>query len=311
MEFGSGLQSGGGRSPIAGAPTFRRDILPIIQAKCALCHGPGRANPRDWSDYATIVALKAAIDRRVWEVRDMPMGGGLDEEQRKLFHRWIQEGAQEGTSPDAPAPDPNPNPNPTPTPTPTSPTPNPQIISFTGQIQSLFRTKCSMCHGAGRANPKDWTDYATAYSNRDLIDRRVWVNRDMPLGGGLTDQERSEVHQWIAAGAPQDPSPSGPPDPTPVPSPTGTATPGPEPTLPGRGPIPPEVRGIFQNHCIRCHRIGGPRPDLADDAEINLFARQIEEKTEPGSSHPFEDPVRLNETEIGQLRAWIRLAKGL
>lgn len=299
------------RQAVNDSPTFLRDIKPLVQQKCAGCHGPGKMNPKDWTDYATASANKSLIDRRVWEIRDMPMGGSLEEAQRAMIHAWVSTGAPQGSADGAPAPTPTATstsaPEPTPTTTPTT-TPNPGTTpTYLGRIQGIFQARCTMCHGAGKMHPKDWSDYATAFSNRALIDRRVWEVRDMPMGGNITDEERAEIHAWVAGGAPE----SGGAQPTPTATPTTTPSPTPTPTSTATStPVPSspvyvgDVQAIFQNRCTMCHGPGKMHPkDWSDYATAFSNRALIDRRVWEVRDMPMGG--NITEAERARIHQWI------
>src|SRR4051812_21877291 len=99
--------------PAAGAPTFNRDIAPILYANCVSCHRPGEVAPFSLIDYKTL--KKHADDiSTVTESRYMPPwkaepGHGdflyerrLSEPQIKLIKQWADAGAPEGNAKDLP-----------------------------------------------------------------------------------------------------------------------------------------------------------------------------------------------------------------
>lgn len=89
------------------APTFHRDVAPLLHAHCAVCHRPGQAAPFPLLTYAD--ARRRAADladvtaRRVMPPwlpgRDSPAfegARGLTEAERELLRRWAETGAPEG-----------------------------------------------------------------------------------------------------------------------------------------------------------------------------------------------------------------------
>ena len=76
-----------------GSVSFERDIRPVFQKKCTMCHGAGKARPADYSLFSTALANKAAINQRVVIKKDMPMGVSMDQKTRDLVAAWIQGGA--------------------------------------------------------------------------------------------------------------------------------------------------------------------------------------------------------------------------
>ena len=82
-------------------PSYMNDILPIVNATCALagCHEAGFVN----GDFTTYDGLKSKVDngsllQRAVEDKEMPPANSngpteLTEEQIKLFNCWIEDGA--------------------------------------------------------------------------------------------------------------------------------------------------------------------------------------------------------------------------
>ena len=77
---------------VTATPSFAKDIKPIFQAKCTMCHGSGKSRPENFTDYATAVANKSAINARVVENKDMPMGVSMDQGSRDLIGAWVNAG---------------------------------------------------------------------------------------------------------------------------------------------------------------------------------------------------------------------------
>ncbi len=97
------------------APTFDKDIAPIIYKNCAICHRPGEVAPFSLLTYHD-TGKRAKQIARVTEDRIMPPwkaepGFGqfandrhLTPDQIALFREWADSGAPEGSSADLPAP---------------------------------------------------------------------------------------------------------------------------------------------------------------------------------------------------------------
>jgi cytochrome c553 len=75
-------------------------------------------------------------------------------------------------------------------------------------VKPIFQAKCSSCHGAGKANPKDWLDADVASSNKELIFQRAIVQKNMPLGGSLSVSEAQLIAAWAKGSASKDSTPS-------------------------------------------------------------------------------------------------------
>ena len=77
------------------APTFTKEIKPIFEKRCSVCHGPN--NPHsipNWEDYDTSYNKRELIKDRVWTKRDMPMGATMPDSERDLVRKWVDGGAK-------------------------------------------------------------------------------------------------------------------------------------------------------------------------------------------------------------------------
>ncbi|MGH7273222.1 MAG: hypothetical protein ACREIQ_02020, partial [Nitrospiria bacterium] len=100
---------------LAEAPTFSKDIFPILQEKCIQCHRPGEMGPMSLSSYQEVRPWAAAIREAVLTQRmppwyaDAPRGfysndWRLSPEETDLMSRWVLARAPEGDPKDLPAP---------------------------------------------------------------------------------------------------------------------------------------------------------------------------------------------------------------
>ena len=94
------------------APTYVKDIRPIVMTKCFTCHHPGSMLP-DWTNYKTMVRKKTEVRRRIWDSwekdftrhyykQPMPAGYGLEAltittKERETMRDWVEAGAPYGT----------------------------------------------------------------------------------------------------------------------------------------------------------------------------------------------------------------------
>src|SRR5881394_3849466 len=97
----------------AAAPTFNKDIAPILYQNCATCHRPGEVAPFSLLTYQD-AAKRAGLIATVTKKRYMPPwkpepGYGsfahvrrLTDEQIALISEWAATGAQEGEAADRP-----------------------------------------------------------------------------------------------------------------------------------------------------------------------------------------------------------------
>ena len=95
------------------APTFNKDIAPILFERCAPCHRPGQAAPFALLEYQEVKERATKIVRMT-KARRMPpwlpeAGFGEFEGERRLtdaqiatIERWANEGAAEGEAADRP-----------------------------------------------------------------------------------------------------------------------------------------------------------------------------------------------------------------
>ncbi|WP_437812665.1 hypothetical protein [Sorangium sp. So ce1078] len=107
-------------APSAGAPTFHRDIEPLLQKSCLGCHAQGGTAPVSLASYESAKALAPIIAEET-EARRMPPWGALptDEcapprpfrgdlhlslDEIALLRAWSDAGAPEGDPADAPPP---------------------------------------------------------------------------------------------------------------------------------------------------------------------------------------------------------------
>jgi mono/diheme cytochrome c family protein len=95
----------------AKAPTYLRDVLPILMGKCARCHNDQSRFLQNWLDYRTASAKRWEIKRRVWDSwkgayfkQPMPTGNSpeseaITEEERTTIRNWVESGAICGVRP--------------------------------------------------------------------------------------------------------------------------------------------------------------------------------------------------------------------
>ena len=98
------------------APTYLRDILPVIMGKCSRCHNEQARFVYNWLDYRTAFADRWEIKRRVWDswkgtyfkesmpIANSPESFALTDEQRLLIRNWVMQGAVRGVVPPPGAP---------------------------------------------------------------------------------------------------------------------------------------------------------------------------------------------------------------
>jgi peroxiredoxin len=87
-------------------------------------------------------------------------------------------------------------------------------VTYSKQIARLFNKRCVECHHAGDIAPFSLTNYEEASGWAEMIAEVIDQGRMPPWHADpkfgkfsddrrLTDEERREIHEWVAAGAPQ------------------------------------------------------------------------------------------------------------
>lgn len=99
----------------AAPPTFHRDVLPVLQARCQSCHRPGEVAPMPLLTYQQARPWAKAMKTAVL-ARKMPPWGAdpavghfvndrrLSQEEMNTISAWADGGAPEGKAKDAPPP---------------------------------------------------------------------------------------------------------------------------------------------------------------------------------------------------------------
>ncbi len=154
--------------------TYIDHIRPIVEKSCFACHGEGSVMG-NWLDYQASYEKREAIYERVVVQRTMPIGAPLSEEEVALFREWVDQGAKEGAAP----------------------TP---VLSFEKDIKPIVQAKCLTCHGEYSTFGK-WMNYDESFAKKDKIMQRVVVDKTMPLGAPLSEEEINIFKEWINGGA--------------------------------------------------------------------------------------------------------------
>ncbi len=93
------------------APTYLRDIQPILMGHCSRCHNSQARFVYDWLDYKTAFRDRWEIKRRIWDswkgsyykesmpIQNSPESLLISEEDRQLIRDWVTSGAACGTQP--------------------------------------------------------------------------------------------------------------------------------------------------------------------------------------------------------------------
>jgi len=108
----------------AAAPTWAKDVAPILQARCQVCHRPGSIAPmslltyEDAKTFAPLIRLRIQartmppwhIDRTVG-IQDFKNDRALSDAEIRTITEWVDAGAPQGDPADAPTPVAWPDPN--------------------------------------------------------------------------------------------------------------------------------------------------------------------------------------------------------
>jgi mono/diheme cytochrome c family protein len=93
------------------APTFYRDVLPIVIGKCYRCHNQQTTFLNNWVDYNTTFGDRWELKRRVWDswkgdyfkqpmpTINSPESEAITEEERIVIKQWVDTGAVRGVAP--------------------------------------------------------------------------------------------------------------------------------------------------------------------------------------------------------------------
>ena len=115
-SFLASAQNGSATELTNHAPTYMRDVLPIIMGKCSRCHNEQAQFVYNWLDYRTAYADRGEIRRRVWDswkgtyfkesmpIANSPESFALTDQERLTIRNWVNEGATRGVAPPPGAP---------------------------------------------------------------------------------------------------------------------------------------------------------------------------------------------------------------
>ncbi|MCM2278127.1 MAG: hypothetical protein NDJ89_08625 [Oligoflexia bacterium] len=159
--------------------------------------------------------------------------------------------------------------------------------TYMKDIRPIIVEKCKSCHpGVG---PGDWLDFKQVKARAELIKFKVYVNKSMPMGGTMTDEQRKLFADWVDLGAvesapdsapgnggdttqPADPAPAPSTEPAPAPSTEPTTSPVPAPT----GCVTFEqLKPVIQNRCQLCHGSMAPEKNWSTYASAFLKRDRI------------------------------------
>jgi len=113
LTLGCALIAGAANTP-AQQPTFNKDVLPILQKNCQMCHRPGEVAPMSFMDYKDTRPWAKAIKSAVLTSKMPPWYADakyghfrnerkLSETERQTLANWADAGAPEGNAKDRPA----------------------------------------------------------------------------------------------------------------------------------------------------------------------------------------------------------------
>lgn len=105
----------GGSAQDADAPTFSRDVAPILQSKCQACHRPGQIAPMSLLAYDDcrpwVKSIREQVAKRAmppWHaargLREYQNDRSLSDAEVETIVRWAEAGAPQGDAKDLPPP---------------------------------------------------------------------------------------------------------------------------------------------------------------------------------------------------------------
>ena len=100
---------------LVAAPTFHKDVLPILQSRCQSCHRPGEVAPMPFMTYQQVRPWAAAIQQAVALQKMPPWGAAathgkfandpsLTKAEKETLAAWVAAKTPEGDPKDAPKP---------------------------------------------------------------------------------------------------------------------------------------------------------------------------------------------------------------
>jgi len=202
--------------------TWASGIAGILSASCGTCHGASAAGGLNVTDYdalmdaGVVVPRNPGSSRLIQKIEGGTHFGRLSAENLATVRRWIENGAPRG----APAPEPAEPEQPQEEPvTPEQPSEQPEepeavetegegpLYYWDADIQSIFESRCTACHGAARVGGFDFRTFQSLMEsglivagdpdNSRLV-RKIEIENHP---GTLTPEEISEIRAWISHGA--------------------------------------------------------------------------------------------------------------
>jgi mono/diheme cytochrome c family protein len=164
--FGTAAPPTGPHGSTNEAPTYLRDVRPIVMRRCARCHNEQARFVYNWLDYQTAHSDRGEIARRVWNswkgtyfkesmpIANSPESLAITDDERETIRNWVLNGANKGVPP-------------------------PPVIAKNkdekiAMGQRIFSTICAACHqptGRGVPNvfpPLAGSDFLNADKNRAI-----------------------------------------------------------------------------------------------------------------------------------------------
>ncbi len=158
---------------------YLHDAAPIINNKCAVCHGQTGGKQPDLNSYANLKNNYAAAIAAVVAGRMPPTGLKLTSTEITTLQNWAASNFVEDRAVS------------------TSPT---TTYTYANHIQSFLNTKCLHCHNIGGQSP-DLSSYTQVQLQAANINRVINAGT-MPPSGGITTTEKTMINDWVNAGAP-------------------------------------------------------------------------------------------------------------
>jgi len=105
------LPAASAQSAANNAPTYLRDVQPIVMRRCARCHNEQARFVYNWLDYKTAREDRGEIARRVWDswkgtyfkesmpIANSPESLAITDQERAIIRRWVTSGAAKGVAP--------------------------------------------------------------------------------------------------------------------------------------------------------------------------------------------------------------------
>ncbi|MSP73675.1 MAG: hypothetical protein EXR76_16195 [Myxococcales bacterium] len=214
----------GDRLPTGEGVTYESHVAGIMEAHCTRCHSapPSNGAPFPLVTFEQVSARAERIKVRTYDLRTMPLGGDITDEERESLFVWWSNGSPEspGESPaqdramvdatvdDAATEDMT-----------TGPAPDsgadeglvqadvnvPSGPTWEGEVEAVFARACGTCHSnppvAGAPFPLVTYDEVVSHASR--VKARAIDERTMPLGAPLSESDFATMEAWLGSGTPQ------------------------------------------------------------------------------------------------------------